>query len=101
MRIPIEKCAVAGCAYNQHGHCHAVTVEIGKDSAPCESFTRSVMFNVNPRFQSQVNSCRMSDCVSNRLSGCTRESVTMGETDKGGACLNYANRSSLERLDFG
>jgi hypothetical protein len=94
MRVPIEHCATEACAFNQQGLCYAVTVEIGKDNASCESFTRSVMFNVNPHFQSQVGSCRMSGCVSNRLSGCTRETVTVNVTGNGGACGNYHSRAS-------
>ncbi len=92
MRVPIELCEAQACAYNQHGHCYAVTIEISKDGATCESFTRSVMFNVSPHFSSQVSSCRMSNCASNRLSGCTRETVTMEGTLRGGICGNFMNR---------
>lgn len=99
MRIPIDRCGAEACAYNQHGHCRAVAVEIGKNSAPCESFTRSVMINVKPHFQSQVSSCQMSGCASNRLSSCTRETVVIKETKNGGACRDFIKRASLLTKD--
>jgi hypothetical protein len=95
MRVPIKQCEAGACAYNRHDHCHAVAVEIGKENAHCESFTRSVMFNVNPHFESQVSSCRMSGCAYNRLSGCTLETVALKDTREGGACRNYVSRTSL------
>ncbi len=92
MRVPIDRCGAKPCAYNDHGNCYAVNIEIGKDDAPCESFTRSVMFNVAPHFSSQVSSCRMSGCVANRLSSCTRENVVIGGTGNGGVCRDFAAR---------
>jgi hypothetical protein len=92
MRVPIQWCEVGVCAYNQHDSCHAVAVEIGKDSANCDLFTRSVMFVVNPKFNSQVSACRMSGCAYNRLGSCTREKITVSAAPGGGVCAAYESR---------
>lgn len=92
MRVPIQRCDVGVCAYNQHESCHAVAVDIGKDNANCELFTRSVMFVVNPKFESQVALCRMSGCASNRLGSCTKDKINIDSTSGGGACAEYASR---------
>lgn len=92
MRVPIQHCDAETCAYNEHDQCHAVTVEIGKEAARCELFTRSVMFNVAPRFNSQVSACRMSRCASNRLGGCTREEIAIKKQGEGASCSKYVNR---------
>ncbi|MFA5866391.1 MAG: DUF1540 domain-containing protein [Actinomycetota bacterium] len=99
MRVPIDRCEAEVCAYNQNGNCYAVAIEIGKDGASCESFTRSVMFNVSPHFLSQVSSCRMSGCASNRLSSCTRETVAIDGTPKGGICGDFSSRDSEKKLN--
>jgi len=92
MRVPVERCGAKACAYNQHKHCHAVSVEIGKEDATCDLFTRSVMFVVNPHFHSQVCLCRMSGCAKNRLGGCTRDKVAVDGSPAGAVCHDFVNR---------
>jgi hypothetical protein len=92
--VPISHCEARACAYNKQGLCCAVTVEIAKGDARCECFTRSVMFNASPNFQSQVNVCRMSGCTYNRLSGCTLEAVSIETTKEGAACRDFTSRTT-------
>lgn len=92
MRVPIERCEADACAYNMHENCHAASVDIGKERAVCELFTRSVMFVVSPKFYSQISSCSMSGCTSNRLGSCVRNKVVINSIAGIGHCAGYIKR---------
>ncbi len=97
MKVPINRCAAGSCAYNLHGHCHAVAVEVVSEQAVCDLFTRSVMFTINPHFMSQVSLCRMSGCVNNRHASCLCLHVGFDEIKDGAVCDSYVLRPTLAK----
>ncbi|RLK48117.1 DUF1540 domain-containing protein [Microbacterium telephonicum] len=88
----ISECSVAGCSYNDHSHCHAAAVTIGKDAGDveCATFVPLGTKGGLDKVVTHVGACKRADCVHNESLECTAAAVRIGPGADAADCLTFA-----------
>ncbi|GAA5031161.1 DUF1540 domain-containing protein [Microbacterium fluvii] len=87
----VSECAVAGCSYNDHSHCHAAAVTIGTSAGEteCATFVPLGTRGGLDKVVTHVGACKRSECVHNESLECTADAVRIGPGAEAADCLTY------------
>jgi hypothetical protein len=89
----VTECAVAACAYNHAGACHALAITVGNTRhAHCDTFLADSAHGGDPDVTGRVGACKMSGCVHNVALECQAPGIAVGVQRNVADCLTYSPR---------
>jgi len=86
----VGRCAVAACAYNGGGLCHAKAITVGDGTIPhCDTLFITSTHVRDGQGAAGVGACKISGCRFNRDFECLAGNIEVGYANNSAQCLTY------------